>query len=95
MPFACWADYFFDHKGADKLVDGLRGAEASAASKKLASRLSAKWKRTYSEVCGFVRSRLTITLVQTTSQCLRGAHDPTARASHATWESGAGLALYQ
>jgi hypothetical protein len=31
-------------------VDGLRGAEASAASEKLASRLSAKWKRAYSEV---------------------------------------------
>ncbi len=76
-------------------VDGLRGAEASAASKKLASRLSAKWKRAYSEVCGFVRSRLAITLVRTTSQCLRGARDPTARASHATWETGAGLALYQ
>jgi hypothetical protein len=27
-------------------VDGLRGTEASAATKKLASRLSAKWKRT-------------------------------------------------
>ena len=76
-------------------VDGLRGAEASAASKKLASRLSAKWKRAYSEVCGFVRSRLAITLVRTTRQGLRGARDPTARASHATWETGAGLALYQ
>ncbi len=76
-------------------VDGLRGTEASAATKKLASRLSAKWMRAYSEVCGFVRSRLAITLVRTTSQCLRGARDPTARASHATWETGAGLALYQ
>jgi hypothetical protein len=35
-------------------VDGLRGTEASAATKKLASRLSAKWKRAYSKVCGFV-----------------------------------------
>ena len=75
-------------------VDGLRGGEASAATKRLASRLSAKWKRTYSEVCGFVRSRLLITLVRTTSLCLRGARDPTARANHATWDSGAGLSLY-
>jgi hypothetical protein len=45
-------------------VDGLRGAKGSAASKKLASRLLAKWKRAYSEVCGFVRSRLAITLVR-------------------------------
>ena len=75
-------------------VDGLRGGEASAATKRLASRLSAKWKRTYSEVCGFVRSRLSITLVRTTSLCLRGARYPTARANHATWDSGAGLSLY-
>jgi hypothetical protein len=75
-------------------VDRLRGTEASAATKKLASRLSAKWKRTYSEVCGFVRSRLSITLVRTTSMCLRGSRDPTARANHATWDTGVGLALY-
>jgi hypothetical protein len=76
-------------------VDGLRGAEADAATKKLASLLAAKWKRTYSEVCGFVRSRLAITLVRTTSLCLRSARDPTPRASHAVWDSGAGLALYE
>ena len=76
------------------LVDGLQGGEASEATKRLASRLSAKWKRTYSEVCGFVRSRLSITLVRTTSLCLRGARNPTARANHATWDSGAGLSLY-
>jgi hypothetical protein len=44
----------------------------------------AKWKRTYSEVFGFVRSRLSITLVRTTSMCLRGSRDPTARVNHAT-----------
>jgi hypothetical protein len=75
-------------------VDGLKGKEAEAATKRLASRLAAKWKRTYSEVCGFVRSRLSLTLVRTTSLCLRGARDPTARASHASWDSGVGLALY-
>ena len=76
-------------------VDGLRGIEAEAATKRIASRLAAKWKRTYSEVCGLVRSRLATTLVKTTSLCLRGARDPTARASHATWDSGIGLSLYR
>jgi hypothetical protein len=55
------------------LVDGLRGTEADAATKRLASRLAAKWKRTYSEVCEFVRSRIAITFVKTRSLCLRGA----------------------
>ena len=35
-------------------IDGLLGKEATAASKRLASSLAAKWKRSYSEVCGFV-----------------------------------------
>ena len=75
-------------------VDGMMGAEATAATKRLASRLASKWKRPYSEVCGFVRSRLSIALARSTSLCLRGARDPTARASSVTWESGEGLSLY-
>jgi hypothetical protein len=76
-------------------VDGMMGVEAKAASKRLAARLSFKWKRQYSEVCGFARSRLALALVRSTSLCLRGARDPTARATPATWDSGTGLSLYQ
>jgi hypothetical protein len=76
-------------------VDGLRGAEATAASKKLAALLAAKWDRAYSEVCGYVRSRLAIALVRTTTMCLRGTRDPTARATHPMWDNSAGLGLYQ
>ena len=76
-------------------LDGLRGAEAENATKRLASLLASKWKRAYSEVCGFVRSRLAITLVRTTTMCLRGARDSAARTTHATWDSGVGLALYR
>ena len=76
-------------------VDGLRGAEANAASKRLAALLSGKWRRTYSQVCGFVRSRLSIALARSASMCLRGCRDPTARSRHYTWEAGgAGLHLY-
>jgi hypothetical protein len=75
-------------------VDGLRGIEAQAASKRLASCLSVKWKRTYSEVCGFVRSRLSVALACSTSQCLRGARDPSARKPSYQWDSGTGLGLY-
>ena len=35
-------------------IDGLLCKGATAASKRLASNLAAKWKRSYSEVCGFV-----------------------------------------
>jgi hypothetical protein len=75
-------------------VDGMRGKEANAAGKRLAQLLSIKWKQDYANVCGFVRSRLSIALVRTMSQCIRGARDPTARATHPTWDSGPGLNLY-
>jgi hypothetical protein len=76
-------------------VDGMRGVEAQAASKRLASRLSTKWKRTYSEVCGFVRSRLSVALARSTSLCLRSARDPSARKPSYQWDSGSGLGLYR
>ena len=75
-------------------MDGLRGEEAAVASKKLASLLAAKWKRNYSEVCSFVRSRLSIALARSASQCLRGARDPTALATRPTWDTGTGMGLY-
>lgn len=76
------------------LVDGLMGAEAQAASQQLAALLSAKWKRQYSEVCGFVLSRLALALVRTTCLCLRGACDSMSQAHIPVWESGSGLSLY-
>ena len=76
-------------------VDGLLGKEATAASKRLASSLAAKWKRSYSEICGFVRSRLSIALVRSSSRCLRGDRNPTQRFHTPIWDSGTGLSLYR
>jgi hypothetical protein len=75
-------------------VDGLLGKEATAASKRLASSLAAKWKRSYSEICGFVRSRLSFALVRSSSRCLRGDHKPTKRFHTPIWDSGTGLGIY-
>jgi len=44
------------------LVDGMQGKEATVTIKQLARLLSAKWKCTYSEVCGFTQYQLSITL---------------------------------
>ena len=52
-------------------VDGMEGGELTAARKRLASRLAAKWRRKYSQVCGFICSRLAFTLVRSASRCLR------------------------
>jgi hypothetical protein len=75
-------------------VDGLLGDEAQAASKRLARALSVKWKRSYSELCGYVRSRLSLALVRSTSMLLRNPRESAARNCAPSWETGAGLALY-
>jgi hypothetical protein len=76
-------------------VDGLLGKEAKAASKRLASTLAGKWKRSYSEICGFVRSRLSIALIRSSSRCLRANRNPIQRFHPPIWDSGTGLGLYR
>ena len=75
-------------------VDGMEGAEAKAARKQLASRLAAKWGRQYSQLCGFVRSRLAVSLARATSRCLRGTRDPGRRPPNLDWVAGTGLQLF-
>ena len=76
-------------------VDGLVGKECDAAIKRVSSLISQKWRRTYSQVCGFVRSRLCIALVRCASRCLRWDRTPSFKPSRIPWDSGTGLRLFQ
>ena len=60
-------------------ADGIPGAEALAAQKRLAALLSYKLKREYSEMCGFVRARISLAIVRSNSLLLRGPRDKGAR----------------
>ena len=53
-------------------IDGLMGEEATSTLKRIASRLETKWRQTYSRMCGYIKSRATITLVRSTHPCIRG-----------------------
>ena len=53
-------------------ADRILGVEALAAQKRLAALLSYKLKREYSEMCGFVRARMTLAIVRSNSLILRG-----------------------
>ena len=70
--------------------------EHVAATRRLAGLLSQKWGRHYSEVCGFLRSRLSFALARSSSRMLRGEryHEP-RRQPTVGWESGDGLRLYR
>ena len=53
-------------------ADGIPGAEALAAQKRLAALLSYKLKREYSERCGFVRARISLAIMRSNSLLLCG-----------------------
>ena len=78
-------------------VDGLLRVEATATLRRIASRLASKWKQPYSKTCGYVKSRIAITLVQATHRCIRGSRVPAHKISvqRPLWEDGAGLALFR
>ena len=60
-------------------AEGIPGSEALAAQKRLAALLSYKLKQEYSEMCGFVRARMSLAIVRSNSLLLRGPRDKGAR----------------
>eukprot|EP00978_Attheya_sp_CCMP212_P033229 scaffold133220_cov26-Attheya_sp.AAC.1 len=52
-------------------TDGLIGKEGQTFTKRLAGLLLDKWRRPYSQVCGYVNARLSIALIRATHRCLR------------------------
>ena len=61
------------------LADGITGAEALAAQKRLAALLSYKLKWEYSEMCGFVWARMSQAIVRSNSLLLCGPRKKGAR----------------
>ena len=78
-------------------VYGLLGVETTVNLKRIASHLATKWRQTYSKTCGYVKSRVTITLVRATHRCLRESRVSAHRISmqRPQWEDGAGLNLFR
>ena len=53
-------------------ADRIPGAEALTTQKRLATLLSYKLKREYSEMCGFMRARMSLAIVRSNRLLLRG-----------------------
>ena len=71
---------------------GLLGHEADCFLKRIASRLSRKWRQPYSVTCNHVRLRVNIAAIRATHLCLRGSRIPPSRISkRPAWEDSAGL----
>ena len=78
-------------------VDGFLGVEATETLIRLASRLATKWQQPYYNTCGYVKSRIAITLVRTTHCCIRGSRVPAHPISvhWPQWEDCTGLNLFR
>ena len=78
-------------------VVGILVVEAGTTLKRLASRLTKKWQQTYSKMCRYVESRIAITLVRATHQCIRGSRVTSHKISVQLlqWDNGAGLNLFR
>ena len=55
------------------LVDIFLGVAVTATLKRIASRLDTKWRQPYSRTCGYVKSRIAITMVRATHWCIWGS----------------------
>ena len=60
-------------------ADRIPGAEALATQKMLAALLSYKLKQEYSEMCGFMKARMSLAIVRSNSLLLHGPQDKGAR----------------
>ncbi len=64
-------------------VDGFLAREARFTIRRFANKLSIKWGKSYSEVMGWVQTRLSFAILRATNRCIRG--------SRTKWRSGAGM----
>ena len=54
-------------------TDGCLGEAAEVFLKRLSRKLASKWSRAYSQVVGFLKSRISVAILRASSHCLRGA----------------------
>jgi hypothetical protein len=71
-------------------ADGLRGPEATAATKQLAKLLACKWGRSYRQTCQFVCARLSIAIARGMTMYLSGQRGHGIRLWNYNWSRGDG-----
>ena len=75
-------------------IDGMAGPKTRAAERRMAARLAWKWKREYSEMVGFVRTRMSLAVVRSNTLMWRGSR--TRRRAHpGTIQNGGAMDTWQ
>ena len=78
-------------------VNRMLSLDATATLKMIASCIATKWQQTYSKMCGYVKIRVSITLVRATHRCIWWSRVPTHKISvqRLHWEDVAGINLFR
>ena len=78
-------------------IIGILSTKMEATLKRRASRLTTKWRQSYSCTCRYVQSRVAITMVRSTHRCIRLSRVPESLISvqQLQCEDGAGIDLYK
>ena len=81
-------------------IDGMFGKEAQALLKNLAFIMANKWDLTYSQIRGYLNSKISIAILRAAHRCIRCSRIPTTRICRnhlkddPPWADGAGLGLF-
>ena len=76
--------------------NGLLVTEVEYMMKRLSSLLATNWRQTYYQTYGYVRIRVSITMVRAIRRCIQGSQVPASRiiVHKPQWEDGSILYLY-
>ena len=78
-------------------MEELFGVKDEALLKRIASHLATEWKEPYTHTCGYVKSRVVITIVMANYCCIRGTRVTASQISvtRPQQEDGASLHIFR
>ena len=75
--------------------DAILAKEANSFTRAMAAHLANKWNRAYSDICGYIKGRIGLTIIRASTRCLYGSRVPARYISSAPeWTDGLGLGLW-
>jgi glycogen debranching enzyme len=77
-------------------TDGVLGEEFARTVQRVAAMTAKKWDKPYSQVCAYVKARISIAIARSTHLCLRGSRIPTKLICprNPFWEDGTGFCIW-
>ena len=75
-------------------VDGVLGDEALTTLRRLSRKLAGKWKRPYPVILGYVKAKISLSVLRAVHQCVRGSRNTLVGEKRFThMDDGAGISL--